>query len=100
MQLILALVLGFQLIDSQVLRAIFPALEELTAEKQSYATLLALQVWFTLGFLGSHSLGTSRSIQGAPILWRPDICFNLRFLPWYDSAFQSSNHFHFQFTTF
>lgn len=33
MQLILALVLGFQLIDFQVLRAIFPALEELTAEK-------------------------------------------------------------------
>lgn len=100
MQLILARGLGFQLIDSQVLRALFPALVELTAEIQSYATLLVLQVWLTLGFLVLHSLGTSRSAQCAPIPWRPDICFNLRFRPWYDSAFQSSYRFHFKFTTF
>ena len=51
MPLILALVPGFQPIDFQVLRATPPALEELTAENQSYAALLALQVWLTLGFL-------------------------------------------------
>ena len=100
MQLILALGLGFQLIDSQVLRAIFPALVELTAKIQNYATLLVLQVWLTLGFLVPHSLGTTRSIQCAPMPWRPDICFHIRFRPWYDSAFQSSYRFRFQFTTF
>lgn len=59
-QLILALGLGFQPIDSRVLRAVFPALAELTVEDQSRAPLLAPEIWYTLGFLPSQSLGPSR----------------------------------------
>ena len=59
MQLTLALALGFQRIDSQVLQAIFPALAELIVKNQSYGTLLALELWHTLGFLAPCSLEPS-----------------------------------------
>ena len=44
MQLTPALVLDSRPIDIQVLQAIFPVLAELTVKKQSYGTLLALEI--------------------------------------------------------
>lgn len=100
MQLILAQALDFQPIDSQVLRVMFPALVELTVNHQSYATPLALELRHILGFVAPHSLAPSRLLYRAPTRRRLDTCYNLRSRPWYDSVFQSLDHFRFQFTTF